>query len=77
MLDDLKPEVQEEVRKFLRIKDKSNDDNYDTFPLFVLDEPETDDEEEKVLCGNCSREVDPETGIISEGKNRCERCKDI
>lgn len=30
-----------------------------------------------VLCGNCSREIDEETGLISDEKNRCERCKNL
>ena len=39
MLDDLKPEVQEEVLKYLGITD-TKEGNYDIIPLFVLDEAE-------------------------------------
>lgn len=44
MLDDLKPEIQAEVLKFMGLKD-AKEGNYDTFPLFVLDEVEKDEDD--------------------------------
>lgn len=39
MLNDLKPEIQEEVLKYLGISN-AEEGNYDVVPIFVLDEVE-------------------------------------